>query len=1245
MADSDTLTSPGKTPGSVPGSFFRSLVLTRKRRPGLALWLLLLLALYGLGVGLALPHFAKPYLEKNLSADLGVDCVIHRLTVNPFTLKIIARGVEIPYPDSTRDSAGDHFLRLARLELTPSPRSLANKTLVVEDLRLVRPRFAVSRFIDGTLSPQVFFPDAPPSQQDDDDFFPLVIHNITVENGTLDIADALHGTAYAVTELNLSVPFASTLRTDRDVALTPSLTAVVNGKPLSVSGESRPFDKTRRTIFRLRTEDLNLPDFDSYIRPYTSLSLKSGLLHTELTLRFAQDAEQAFDFALAGTVEITDLALADKRGTVLTLARAAVEAENVVLGPRRVVINHALLEKPEVTVRRAKDGSVDWAGFFTLPEDLPQQDVRITTDSGIEMPLSGTVPGTAMTAPPLQLVIKKTRVTDGKVVWHDATTKTPVRYVAEGITGTFSDVSSEDAGRADFSLAFGNGNATASATGRATVNPMRVEGSLDAKNLALAPFYPYLPEGDLSLEGGSLSVSGDFVFQYAPEPVAHINGGKTSLAGLKAHVGGKKETPLASIQRVTADKVTADLVRRTLRVGSVAGTGLVANLTRNNEGQLVLPAFTPSKPAAQKTEAPWKIAVDSLAVTQSGVSFTDDSLRRQVAFSLTDIEVKGGNFANYGDNRWDITASGKPGGRGKLALSARGTLAPLNLRFSGEVEKTDMRPFSQYLRQACSMRLSEGTLGADFTGSVKRVPGSERGGEFAIKGNVGAYGVSLVHKRQELGGWGRLRVTDIDYRVPSSGGRTCSIGAITVNNPRLAVTIDERGVSTLATALEPPDSAKEARETGGTTQDTAASKDAARDGTAAPPAFASFSVGEAVLSHGQAAYRDMRVSPPYALKVSEVNASASSISLDPAVYTPLVGKLMVNGAPVSVSAVVQGLFSTPAGSGALSVRSLDLSRFTQYAEKYLGYSLARGELTLSAIASLRGRDLAMNNSVLIRGLDLGKKVQSPHAPDMPLSAAVGLLRDGNGDISLELPVAGTIGDPEFKLGGVVGKVIGSVILKTVTSPFALVGGLVSGFIDLLSRDGPASTQVVFPMGENTLDTVAKESLEALGKELRKHPRAVVTITGMADMGEKNLLVDAWVNKALKRRKYNALPTAEKAATTLENVPVGPEHNAREYSRLLFAFYKSLPFVKKSKDPEVTSPQSTRAVMRILRSRSEIGEDELRALARSRAVAVYHALCGGNIDIAARLRIEEPVLQDAEETKDRIASYARMAVIR
>ena len=145
-----------KEPGDA-GFRFRSLVLTRKKRPGILVWLVLFLGLYWLGGSILLPRWALPLLEKELSGAFGTNCIIGRLTVDPFTLRITADDMLVPYPETIARSAGRDFIRLKRLEARIALSSLSNRALVVDELRFLSPEIHITRHRDGSLSPQHIF--------------------------------------------------------------------------------------------------------------------------------------------------------------------------------------------------------------------------------------------------------------------------------------------------------------------------------------------------------------------------------------------------------------------------------------------------------------------------------------------------------------------------------------------------------------------------------------------------------------------------------------------------------------------------------------------------------------------------------------------------------------------------------------------------------------------------------------------------------------------------------------------------------------------------------------------------------------------------------------------------------------------------------------------------------------------------------------------------------------------------------
>ncbi|MDL2210116.1 DUF748 domain-containing protein [Desulfovibrio sp. OttesenSCG-928-O18] len=1238
MSDNDTRKKTGFRP--------LSLVLTRRRRPGLFLWLAALFGLYCLVLGLVLPFFAKSVLEHELSQELGVVCSIGQLTVHPLTWEIIAFDVAVPYPETQQGTQGKDFIRLKRLEISLSPASAKNMVLIADALHLVEPHINIVRYKDGSLSPQFLFGGTGtntktegenPSPDDlDFDLFPVSLSNITLTKGTLVVHDTVHDATFTATDIALTLPFASTLAADREKTLTPNLSAMVNGNRIAITGKTQPFAARPRTVFTLRTRDVGLAEFKAYAEPYTNLTLESGSLHTELTLRFDAEPDKALEFSVAGKAEVTDLALAGPGGTVFKTPRAGIEVENVLLGPRLVTVNDFFVENPEAVIRRKKNGDIDWAGFFFLPAHAPRSDVQLAT--GERTPLRTTPQGASGgTEPgmPLLLNVGKARVTGGKLTWHDATLKTPAMCTVENVALTFTDISTEKEGRAAFTASFGKGKQSFSATGKLTASPLRIDADVSLKEMPLAPFSGYLTEGQgVTLRGGTLGAGGSVSLQYGTKKTVSVTGGGVTISNVQIRDAKQTATPLLDLQRVEASSVSMDLAGQTLRVGKLTGTGISANLVRGKDGSLILPApeaKAPTKTATPKGKnaptAPWKIAVDALSVQKSRVSLVDSSLKTPAALPLADVSVSGGNFANHDKKQWNVTVSGKPGERGTLSLSAKGTLAPLNLTFSGKMDKADLQPLSPYIQEVSRITLSEATLGGDFSGTLKRVANTPRGADLGVNANLGLYGITMVYNGRELGGWGRMRLEKLAYRAPAKGGRHLSIGSVTVNTPRLMVDFDENGVSSITKALLPPGTETPVK--------TAAPAASAKK----EPPLTSLSVGSVELSQGQAIYVDRRVAPPYSLRVHNVTASMKNVSLDPQKQAAVSGSLLINGSPVKVNGTLSALFSSPQGKGTVTIRSLDLSRFSQYGEKYLAYPVRRGEMNADIKASLKGKKLSMQNKITIRNLDLGPKVASAHAPDLPLPATATILRDKNGDIHLDLPVSGTLGDPEFKLGGMVRQVIGNLAVKTVTAPFSLIGSIFTGIGNLFGSSGPQSAEIVFAMGKSTLDKQAMESLQAVGRELKKQRSASLEITGMADRGERDVLVDAWVDQALKRLKYQSLSPAEKAKTSPDKVLVSPQYNAKEYADLLFALYKQMH------PKESAPPNSTRAIMRILRQKAAIGDKELAHLAEVRAKAVYSAITRGAPDTAKRIRILPPVLSDNEKTGDRIASYARLRVVR
>ncbi|MCO6705010.1 DUF748 domain-containing protein, partial [Streptomyces sp. CHB9.2] len=88
--------------------------------------------------------------------------------------------------------------------------------------------------------------------------------------------------------------------------------------------------------------------------------------------------------------------------------------------------------------------------------------------------------------------------------------------------------------------------------------------------------------------------------------------------------------------------------------------------------------------------------------------------------------------------------------------------------------------------------------------------------------------------------------------------------------------------------------------------------------------------------------------------------------------------------------------------------------------------------------------LQAQNHVVLDQLELGERVDSKDAVDLPVRLAVALLKDSHGRIDLRLPVAGNLADPNFSVMPVVWQTLRNVLSRAVQAPFRMLAGLVGG---------------------------------------------------------------------------------------------------------------------------------------------------------------------------------------------------------
>lgn len=263
------------------------------------------------------------------------------------------------------------------------------------------------------------------------------------------------------------------------------------------------------------------------------------------------------------------------------------------------------------------------------------------------------------------------------------------------------------------------------------------------------------------------------------------------------------------------------------------------------------------------------------------------------------------------------------------------------------------------------------------------------------------------------------------------------------------------------------------------------------------------------LANGKVLFSDRFVKPNYSADLTDLTGQLSAFSSVSATGTPDMAELELRGrADGTASLEILGKLNplaTPLASDIVGkVRDLKLAPLTPYATKYFGYGINRGKLSVDVVYLVQPNgQLTANNKLVLNQLAFGDKVEGSTA-SLPVKLAVALLADRNDVINLDLPISGSLNDPQFSPGPiiimVIIKVIINVIGKAVTAPLSLLTKAVGG------AGGNEPATVGCAAGSARLEPDAKAALDLGAKALEERPALLKEVYQRIDLTKpRNLL--------------------------------------------------------------------------------------------------------------------------------------------
>lgn len=648
----------------------------------------------------------------------------------------------------------------------------------------------------------------------------------------------------------------------------------------------------------------------------------------------------------------------------------------------------------------------------------------------------------------------------------------------------------------------------------------------------------------------------------------------------------------------------------------------------------------PQQPAATPEAPEWKVTVASLRMDEGRVTFEDRQPKDAGVLTLEGMRLVTGPLSPQRGAPLDVDFGARWQKQGTIAIKAKGTAQPLHMTVDSRLAKVDLRPLDPYLGEVTDLLFGSGEVSSELkvalreqappAGRARRASAS--GGQAAepaldvsVEGRARLDNLSLklAGGKQELASLRRFSVRGLRFGQQPSGDLSLRVQEVGLERPRLSVMVFKDGSTSISRAMgaAPPaaQAAKDPKAQAASTPAPAAVPASPATDAASPPPpsgpspssgdevaarpnagpFTTLEVGSLSISGGSLRFRDERMSPAYAAEMSDIEGRISGVSLDPASRAEVQLRAGIEGVPVLVGGTVNPFIHPVFADMRFTMSGLDLVPLSPYSVQYIAYPVEHGRFSADVAVKAENWVLDAENHFTLSQIELGSKDNRPDAPNYPVKLGLALLQDMSGNVDLRLPVKGRLDDPEFRLGGVIMQAVLNLMVKVVTSPFALVGSVLS-----LGSGGKDMRYVEFAPGVATLNEAAEKDLRAVVEVLRQRPRLKLEVQGAAEPdGDTRGLKEQALLRGLREAKHASLSRSERARVNVDDVTIDKD----EYEDLLEDVYKDAPFDKPRNVVGFTKSQPVDVMETALKEHHEVTPEDLRELATARAKAVRDKL--------------------------------------
>ena len=806
------------------------------------------------------------------------------------------------------------------------------------------------------------------------------------------------------------------------------------------------------------------------------------------------------------------------------------------------------------------------------------------------------------------------KLTQAEIWFNDKTLSTPFQSTLKNLTLNVNQLDTKPEAKASSFLmkACTASDERLQLKGQLGIQPLKANAQIAFNQIALAEYAPYYqafaPQAKLT--DGQIDFQADVQWSENTQKISNL---LITLTKLKLADLSKKHA-FISLPSTKIAGAQIDLKNQKINLNQVNAKNGNIQVERNTQGLLNLQAAlgpnSNNKAASERVadyssplqNLPWQITVPVLKLDNFNIAFLDQQTNPPAQLSLSKINLDVHNLSTQKDTQAKTTLHLQWADQGTLNAIGQLGLNPLKATLKINAEAMDICPLQPYLNSYVQLVVTKGQM--DAQGQATLIPDKntidiQYTGEVALNGFQSA----SKEKANRFLSWQSLFLSGIEMGTQPLHLNIREVALTDFSNSLIIAANGKSNIETVFKFSENSDN-KANHPLPFKPPTTLAT---------ASHASPQVKINAITLQGGKINFTDLFAKPDVHLMMTEIGGRVSDLTnLNHSKADVLLRGKLENNVPIEITGQVNPLIEKPLIDLKLNFTGIDLSPFTPYSGRYLGYTLDKGQLALKLSYLVVDNKLTGQNKILINQLTLGEAVPSPKATKLPIKLALALLKDRKGNIDLDLPVSGNIDNPEFSIGSVIVKMFVNLVVKIISSPFKMLGALFGGGEELAYLD--------FTPGQGSVTASQREKLQTLSKILYERPELKLEIEGLVDP-EKD--VDGMrrlrFEDGLKTAKLKTMVAKGQKALPLEQIELTPE----ERLAMVQASYDEATFPKPRDENGKLKQLSLPEIEKLLYTAIEISMDDLRLLAYERASAAKeYLLTEGRID-PQRVFIVEP----------------------